>query len=371
MLYVAGYLWLIYYGCMANTPEQIDRLPLCFKGPQAWFGKEKAEQCDSWIYEWNAAEIAEIEMAVASVGTLDIMDITAGDFALPTVAERLAKIKQQVLHGPGFFLLRGLPVEDWPIGKAAIAYWGLGVHMGRACSQNGKGHVLGHVKNIGLNYDDPQARGYQTNAGLSYHTDSADIVGLLCLQPGKVGGLSSITPSTTLYNETLRRRPDLLASLMAPFQRTRWGEIPEGKHPWADVPVFMPYKGRMIAHYVRSAIRKGQLLAGVAPLTDTRLEALDFLDVLAAEDGIRLDMEFRTGDIQFLCNHAIFHSRTAYEDYEELERRRHLLRLWLACTDGPPLPHWMTDAYEGKIADGRPNGFEVPGVALNAPLEAK
>ena len=82
-------------------------------------------------------------------------------------------------------------------------------------------------------------------------------------------------------------------------------------------------------------------------------------------------MEFRTGDIQLLCNHAILHSRTAYEDYEEPEKRRHLLRLWLACTDGPPLPHWMTDAYEGKLGDGRPNGFEVPGVALNAPLEAE
>lgn len=356
---------------MAGIATQpTESLPPRFEGPQAWFGADMAEQRDSWIYTWSAAEIAEIEAAVAGAEPLDIIDIDAAAFPLPMVAKRLAKIKQQVLHGPGFFLLRGLPIEDWSIRKAAIAYWGLGTHIGRPCSQNGKGHVLGHVKNIGLDYDHPAARGYQTNARLSYHTDSADIVGLLCLRPSKAGGLSSIAPSTTLYNEMLKRRPDLLAYVMEPFQRTRWGEIPEGKDPWADVPVFMPHEGRMIAHYVRSAIRKGQLLDGVPPLTDERLEALDFLDALAAEDGIRLDMEFKTGDIQFLCNHAILHSRTAYEDYEELEKRRHLLRLWLACTDGPPLPHWMTDAYEGKIADGRPNGFEVPGVPLNAPLEA-
>ena len=186
---MAVYSRHLYYGWMTSIQQKTDRLPPCFEGPQAWFGKEMAEQCSSWIHEWSAAEIAEIEMAVVSVGTLDIMDISPAAFALPTVAKQLAKIKQRVLHGPGFFLLRGLPVKDWPIRKAAIAYWGLGVHIGRACSQNGKGHVLGHVKNIGLNYDHPQARGYQTNAGLSYHTDSADIVGLLCLRPGKKGGL--------------------------------------------------------------------------------------------------------------------------------------------------------------------------------------
>ena len=129
--------------------------------------------------------------------------------------------------------------------------------MGEACSQNGKGHVLGHVTNLGLDYSDPGMRGYQTNARLPYHTDSSDIVGLLCLKPAKAGGLSSVVSSTTLYNEVVRRRPDLIEVLEAPFYRTRWGEIPEGKAAWAEVPVFMAYKGRVIAHYVRSAIRKG------------------------------------------------------------------------------------------------------------------
>jgi hypothetical protein len=79
-------------------------------------------------------------------------------------------------------------------------------------------------------------------------------------------------------------------------------------------------------------------------------------------------MQFRPGDIQVLSNHFILHSRTAYEDWPELERRRHLLRLWLACEDGPVLPAFMFER-TGVVANGRPDGIRVPGVALVAPLE--
>lgn len=339
-------------------------------GPQAWTGREMAAREAEWRHDWRADEVREIEAAVAAVADRDILDIDEAAFPLPTVAPRLAAMRRYLLDGPGVFLLRGLPVERWTVREAAAAFWGIGAHLGRACSQNGKGHVLGHVKNLGLDYNDPMARGYQTAARLPYHTDSSDIVGLLCWRPAKAGGLSSVVSSTTVYNEALKRRPDLMAALTAPFFRTRWGEVPEGKQPWAEVPVFMPCQGRMISHYVRSAIRKGQLLPGAPPLTDVQTEALDLVDAIAAEPDIHLDMDFQPGDMQFVCNHSIWHSRTAYEDFEAPERRRHLLRLWLACADGPALPDWMTVSYEGATADGRPNGIEVPGVPFVAPLEA-
>lgn len=355
-----------------QTPRQTPPLPM-FEDPQAWYGRDMASRRSEWVHEWTAEEIEEIETAVSAVEArgLEILEIGREDFPLPTVSSRLATVKRDVLHGRGFFLIRGLPVDRWTLRQAAVAYWGLGTHMGEACSQNGKGHVLGHVKNLGLDYNDPLARGYQTNARLPYHTDSSDIVGLLCWRTGKSGGLSSIVSSTTLYNEMVRRRPDLVPVLMSPFYRTRWGEIPEGKKPWAEVPVFMPHEGRMIVHYVRSAIRKGQLLDGVPPLTDRQIEALDELDALAGDPAIHLDMDFRPGDIQLLCNHSIMHSRTAFEDWPEPENRRHLLRLWLACEDGPALPEAMLRNYEGQTGNGRPNGIKVPGVPFRAPLEAE
>jgi len=342
------------------------------EGPQAWYGRDLAGREAEWLHVWSAEETAEIEAAVhdADRRGLEILEIDKADFPLEKAAERLAAMKEAVLRGRGFYLLRGLNIEGMALRQAAIAFWGIGAHLGRPCSQNGKGHVLGHVKNLGLDYNDPMTRGYQTSARLPYHTDSSDIVGLLCWRPSKAGGLSSIVSSTTVYNEALKRRPDLMETLTSPFYRTRWGEVPEGKAPWAALPVFMHHEGKVVSHYVRSAIRKGQLMAETPRLTDAQTEALDLIDAIAGEDGVHLDMDFRPGDMQFVCNHFTWHSRTAFEDFEEPERRRHLLRLWLACADGPALPHWMTDAYEGKTADGRPNGIQVPGVPLIAPLEA-
>jgi hypothetical protein len=340
------------------------------QGPQVWYGPEMRKRESEWSCTWTGAEIAEIEAAATRVttGGRDLITIGKADFPLPTIAPRLEKVRRHLLDGPGFFLFRGLPTHRWDIRTSAAAFWGLGMHLGEPCSQNGKGHVLGHVTNLGVNYQDPEARGYQTNARLAYHTDSCDIVGLLCLKTAKSGGLSSVVSSTTLYNEVLRRRPDLLEPLMGPFCRTRWGEIPAGKKPWAEVPVFMPQGGRIIAHYVRSAIRKGQLLEGVPKLTPLQEEALDFLDRLTEDPAIHLDMTFAPGDIQLVCNHSMFHSRTSYEDHPEVENRRHLLRLWLACADGPAMPEWLTKIYAGETGNGRPNGIVVPGVPFNAPL---
>ena len=243
--------------------------------------------------------------------------------------------------------------------------------MGDPCSQNGKGHVLGHVKNLGLDYAAAATRGYQTSARLPYHTDSSDIVGLLCLKTAQSGGLSSVVSSTTIYNEVLKRRPDLMPVLMQPFYRTRWGEIPEGKMPWAEVPVFMPHEGRVISHYVRSAIRKGQDLPGAPQITDLQVEALDLVDSIAADPEVHLDMTFEPGDIQLVCNHGLYHSRTAYEDWPNPEDRRHLLRLWLATPSGRTLPEGLIERYGVVGPSGRPAGIYVPGTSPVIPLEAE
>ena len=122
---------------------------------------------------------------------------------------RLAKIGREVLEGRGFALVRGLPVERWGRRLAALAFLGLGLHWGRLRLQNREGHLLGHVKDLGLTSQDPNVRIYQTRERQNYHTDSCDVVALLCLQPAKAGGLSSLVSSVTIFNEILNRRPDL------------------------------------------------------------------------------------------------------------------------------------------------------------------
>ena len=125
----------------------------------------------------------------------------------------------------------------------------------------------------------------------------------------------------------------------------------------------------MIAVLIQSFIHKAQAFAEVPRLTAAQSEALEFVETLASDPAIRLDMDFRPGDMQFLCNHSIVHSRTSYEDWPETGRRRHLLRLWLSSADGPALPPNVTTDFQGCTASGRPDGVHIAGVSLIAPLE--
>jgi hypothetical protein len=327
-----------------------------------------------WIRPRSAAEVTELEAAVQRLDAtgIDIAEIGPDDLQVPGLLPLVEQIRRAVLRETGFILVRGVPVERWSVRQCAIAYFGLGAMLGEPVSQNAKGHILGHVKDIGADYAQPTARGYQTAARLPYHTDSSDIVALLCLKPSKSGGLSSIASSAAIYNEMLKRRPDLAAELTKPIYRDRRGEVPEGAEQWYAVPAFNPMPGGgLITTYVRSAMRKAQRFPAVPRITPEAEAACDLFDQLAESPEVHLDMEFRPGDIQFLNNHWIMHSRTAYEDFPEPERRRHLLRLWLACDDGPPLPEVYLRAWQGATGKGRPAGIRVPGVKLNAPLDAE
>lgn len=340
-----------------------------FDTAQAWYGPAMAERTD-WIHELSDSDRRELRsaIAVAQASGRPLHELAREQFPLGGLAARLNRLRHEALDGRGFFLLRGVPVAEYSPWESAAAFWGIGLYLGEAVSQNGKGHVLGHVANLGLDYADPEVRGYQTNAGLNFHTDFSDLVGLLCLRTPQSGGLSRIVSSTTIWNEMVRRRPDLARLLLEPVHYTRWGEVGAGMKPYYGMPVFSPCAGRMVVTYVRSAIRKAQLMPEVPRLSPLQEEALDLFDSLAADPALYLSMEFRPGDIQMLCNHWIAHSRTPYEDWPEPARRRHLLRLWLACDGGPAVPASFTAVAQPATRSGRPAGIQVLGVPFSAPL---
>jgi hypothetical protein len=262
-------------------------------------------------------------------------------------------------------------VKRYPRDEQAIAYMGVGSHLGRARSQNAKGHLLGHVKDLGLDIRDANVRYYQTNRRLEYHTDSVDVVGLLCLQEAKSGGESFLASSMTLYNEVLARSPDLLPALFEPYPTDRRGEVPEGMRPWFDMPIFHWHAGRLSCIYVRQYIESAQQLFPEARrLSRAQIAAMDLLDEIVNEPRVHLSMSFRAGDIQFLHNHQILHSRNDFENWPEPERHRHLLRLWLAPEKARPLPEVFAPRY-GSVTPGARGGIVVSGTRLKVPLEAE
>ena len=195
-----------------------------FDTPQAWHGTDWVQRSD-WRHHLDDEDRRELRLAldVATRSSLPLHLCDKAHFPLDRLAGRLAALRREALDGRGFCLLRGVPVERYTPWESAAAFWGIGLYLGDAVSQNGKGHVLGHVANPGLDYADPEVRGYQTTSLLNYHTDASDVVALLCLKTPQSGGLSYIASSTTVWNEIMRRRPDLARTLLEPYFYTRWG----------------------------------------------------------------------------------------------------------------------------------------------------
>jgi hypothetical protein len=168
----------------------------------------------------------------------------------------------------------------------------------------------------------------------------------------------------------VRNAPELARVLCEPVYRTRWGEVDPSRDPWIEVPVFNVHEDGVTTTYVRSAVRKAQLMPEVPRLSERQIEAMDYFDAVAERGDIHMEMDFVPGDIQIVNNHYLVHSRTSYDDRPGWDNKRHLMRLWLACPDGPPFPPAMTENFQGLTQNGRPNGIHVSGVPFVAPLDA-
>ena len=342
-------------------------------GPSVWRGKNLAPHSAEWIRTFSQDELAELDAAIHAFNTSgrDLARVAPENFPLPTLASVLRSVLRELLEGRGFAMLRGLPVARYSREEQAIAYLGIGSYLGVARSQNAKGHLLGHVKDLGLDIREANVRYYQTSRKLEYHTDSVDIVGLLCLQTARSGGESFIASSMTLYNEILARRPDLLPALFEPFATDRRGEVPDRMQPWFDIPVFNWHAGRLSCIYVRQYIESAQRnFPGARRLTPDQIAAMDLMDELANDPQIHLSMAFMPGDIQLLHNHQILHSRNDFENWPEPERHRHLLRLWLAPPGARPLPDVFAPRY-GSVVPGERGGIVVRGTTRSVVLEAE
>jgi len=352
--------------------------------PCAWYGPQMLASPDDWTLALSDADCIEIRAALdawlasqadrADRGDHAASDqrspapLTAADFVLPTLGPRLAQLRHELLHGRGFFLLTGMPVGHWSQRDVALAFIGLGAHLGNARSQNAAGHLLGHVRDLGLASTDPNVRLYQTHERQTFHTDSCDVVGLLCINEAQQGGDSLLVSSTTIYNEMRRRRPDLAALLFEPLATDRRGEVPVGMKPWFDIPVFNWHDGALTAIYQRQYIDSAQRFEQAPRLTAAKVEALDLFDALANDPALNFRMRLAPGDMQFVHNHNLLHDRSGFTDWPDTARRRHLLRLWLAVPGARELPPVFAQRY-GSVTVGDRGGIVVPGTTPCVPLD--
>jgi hypothetical protein len=345
-------------------------LPQSFTGLSAWIGPQMVAKPDSWLITLSDAQIAELEQAARHFLALgrDVGEITAEDFPLPEFGQHLKEMRQALIHGIGFEVLRGLPVAGYSQEMAAAIFCGIGAHIGNARSQNAMGHILGHVRDVGANPEDTKTRIYQTSARQTFHTDSADVVALLCLQDAQEGGSSLLVSAETIYNRMRAERPDLLELLFDPIATDRRGEVPEGQKPYMEIPPLSWHGGKLTVFYQRQYIDSAQRFEGAMRLTPAHVEALDMFDALANDPALHVQMRLQPGDMQFVYNHSQLHDRMGYVDWPEPERRRHLFRLWLSVPGDRELPGCFEQRY-GSIEIGNRGGIVTAQTRLHAPLD--
>ncbi|MEJ1974966.1 MAG: TauD/TfdA family dioxygenase [Acetobacteraceae bacterium] len=287
------------------------------------------------------------------------------DFPLPQTAPLLAEIRNELEHGGGVVRLRGVDVRRYGEDDLRQIFWGIGCHLGTALYQNPTGEIMGEVRDEtksaapSFTKDAPggvlssRARARSTGP-LRFHTDLCDVIALLCVRNASAGGLSKIASAVTIYNEMLRRRPDLLALLFQDYWRARPADGDASNvRPTFPLPVFGLRDGKFTTQYSRTFVELAQQNPAVPRITAAQDEALDLLAAVA--DEVCLHSAFEEGDIQLLNNHVIYHGRTAYDDDAASHQERLLFRLWLAPLESRALPEGF-EVLWGDIAPGALRG---------------
>jgi hypothetical protein len=274
--------------------------------------------------------------------------LTRERFPLPGLDDAIAEWSAMLSDGRGFVLLRRFPIDLLSDEEIELGYFGLGLHLGQPVSQNAAAEVLTHIRDDRLGESGPEVRLYRTRKRQDFHTDGADIIGLLCLHKAKSGGESRIASSGAVYNEVLRRRPDLLEVLYRPMCWDRQGGDDAGGPRWFELAPITDLDGVPRIFYIGWYIRDAQRHPDVPRLTGEQLEAMELLESIANDPSVHVEMDFEPGDVQLLNNGRILHAREAYADDDDPAERRHLLRLWIAAHRFTSLEQQLREGISGR-----------------------
>jgi hypothetical protein len=293
---------------------------------------------DDYVYELAAPVRAELGRLLAVIGRGEAgPNVEAAVRA--AMAEASARTAAALATGPGLILLRGVPVAGHGRPALAALFTMIGRALGTPMPQNLEGETITDIRDTGEDPADPDVRLYRTRAEQDFHTDGADVIGLLSLQTARRGGASRIVSSVRVYQAVRAARPDLAPLLLEPWFFRIPGARARGLPEALPRPIVTDTGAKIETFYIGWYIRNAQGVDGVPPLDDRRRELLELYERTANDPALYLDMDFQPGDVQWLRNAFVLHKRTAYEDHPEPARKRHLLRLWLAIerlADGTP-----------------------------------
>lgn len=305
--------------------------------PSAWKASDFASP-NAYAIAVAPRHVAAFDGALAALRRRGsrLYDIDRELFAVPSIADDLAEWREDVVAGRGFFMLRGFPMDRYSQQDIETIFWGIGTHLGTAQSQSVLGDRLGHL--VDTTESDPNARAYRNKMELSLHTDLCDVIAMFSLRKAAKGGMSLLASAHAVHNEIVAAHPEYLDVIYRGGPYHRMNEEGPGEGPFTphDVPALSYRDGLVSCRYVRELLDAGCDLAG-RRLTAFEKAAFDFFDATAARPDICLRFVMEPGEMIFYNNWTILHGRTAFENGEHPDQKRHLLRLWLDVPGGRPV----------------------------------
>ena len=306
--------------------------PICDRiidHPSAWTPATIGNK-DGLKHHLTEEELAAIEVLLERTRHKRPQEVTRADFDHPTITRLLDRVRDVIMNGRGILIVSGITPARFTEEQFERIYWGFGTHLGVGAVQSSNGDRLGYVQ---ADPKDVVMRGYRSPKELHMHTDSYEVIGLMCVRRAKSGGMSGLAPSLSIHNEILQKRPDLLPPLYKGF-RIASEEARFSSKAVTDeaMPVFSYVDGKLSCMYEPSHMKNAAELLGGLPAD--LAEALDYFDAIANREDMALRFLLEPGDMMLWHNYLNLHSRTAFEDDPKAPRK--LLRLWLTVPNGRP-----------------------------------
>lgn len=277
----------------------------------------------------TTAELAAFDTLVARTRSRPPQALEREEVTEPELVALFAELRERIMNGRGVVLVTGLDASRLDADALERALWAIGTHLGVAAVQSRDGDRLGRVERDDT---DPVTRGYRSAGELSMHTDSYEVLGLMCVRQAARGGVSALVSSLAIHNVLLAERPDLLPPLYAGYRMA----IPEarlGSEPVTQqsIPVFCNVDGTVSCMFAAGFMREAARLRG-EPLPPGLDEALRVFMEIANREDLALRFTLEPGEIALMHDFTTLHSRTEFEN--DATHKRLLLRLWLSVPDG-------------------------------------
>jgi len=336
------------------------KLPGPFLIPAAWKGNELFQRED-WLIKLNADHLHDLQEALHAITSenLSFDQITVERFPLPRLGPVLHQIQDRLEHGSGACQLKGLPVDNYSAAERESLFYLISIHLGTPVSQSATGEKVFHVRDEGFQVGQAQARGPNTRKRLSFHTDRCDVIGFLCIQQAVSGGDNQLVSSVSLFNEMRERWPDLTKVLMQPFYYLRHNVDTGNQKPYCQQPIFSIQEGHFAGSFLRVLIERAYAAPDLPEMTQAQQDAMNQLEALAESPKMSVKFRQEPGDLLFLNNWVTFHRRDDFQDADEPNLKRHLLRAWLSVPNSRPLNPMFADNY-GNTAAGSIRGGMQP-----------